>query len=85
MDFQFAFNIILGAFGTLVGWLLNTLYNSMKDLTAADKILADKVQHIEVLVAGNYIPRHEFEAKMDAFFNKLDKIETKIDMKFNGR
>lgn len=84
MDFQSAFNIVLGAFGALVGWLLNTLYNSMKDLTAADKLLTNKVQSIEVLVAGNYIPRHEFEAKMDAFFAKLDKIETKIDMKFHG-
>jgi|WetSurMetagenome_2_1015567.scaffolds.fasta_scaffold1192952_2 hypothetical protein len=79
MDFQTLFNIVLGAFGTLVGWLLNTLYNSMKDLTNADKILADKVQTIEVLVAGNYIPRHEFETKLTAIFHKLDRIEDKID------
>lgn len=85
MDFQSAFNIILGAFGALVGWLLNTLYNSMKDLTTADKMLTDKVQAIEVLVAGHYIPRPEFEAKMDAFFAKLDKIEAKIDIRFNGK
>lgn len=85
MDFQSAFNIILGAFGALVGWLLNTLYNSMKDLTNADNQLATKVQSIEVLVAGHYIPRQEFEAKMDAFFSKLDKIEQKIDQRFNGK
>ena len=82
MDFQTAFNIILGAFGALVGWLLNTLYISMKDFTKADQILADKVQTIEVLVAGHYIPRPEFENKMDALFNKLDKIEDKIDVRF---
>jgi len=85
VDFQFAFNIVLSAFGALVGWLLNTLYNSMKDLTTADKMLTEKVQHIEVLVAGNYIPRHEFEGKMDAFFAKLDKIEFKIDTRLHGR
>jgi hypothetical protein len=84
-DFQTAFNIILGAFGALSGWLLNTLYSCMKELTVADKLLADKVQHIEVLVAGHYIPRHEFEAKMETFFMKLDKIENKIDMRFNGK
>lgn len=81
LDFQVAFNIVFGAFSGLAGWLLNTLYNSMKDLTQADKELADKVQAIEVLVAGQYPTRSEFEAKMDAVFRKLDSIESKIDRK----
>ena len=59
MDFQTAFNLVFGAFSALAGWLLNVLYNSMKDLTKADKLLTDKVQHIEVLVAGHYLPRLE--------------------------
>lgn len=85
MDFQTGFNIVLGAFGALVGWLLNTLYNSMKDLTKADQILADKVQTIEVLVAGHYLPRQEFDSKMDALFKKLDKIEDKLDAKLDKK
>ena len=85
MDFQTAFNIVLGAFGALVGWLLNTLYNSMKDLTKADQVLADKVQTIEVLVAGHYLPRQEFDGKMDALFKKLDKIEDKLDAKLDKK
>lgn len=84
MDWQIAFNIAFGALGTLGGWVLKVLHESLRDLQDADSKLANKVQTIEVLVAGNYIPRHEFEAKMDAFFNKLDKIESKIDMKFYG-
>ena len=83
MDFQTGFNIVLGALGTLVGWMLNTLYNSMKDLTKADQVLADKVQTIEVLVAGHYLPRQEFDGKMDALFKKLDKIEDKLDAKLD--
>lgn len=85
MDFQTGFNIVLGAFGTLVGWVLNTLYNSMKDLTKADQVLADKVQTIEVLVAGHYLPRQEFDGKMDALFKKLDKIEDKLDAKLDKK
>lgn len=81
LDFQVAFNIVLGAFSALAGWLLNTLYNSMKDLTRADKELTDKVQSIEVLVAGHYPTRTEFETKIDAVFRKLDSIESKIDRK----
>lgn len=81
IDFQSAFNTLLIVFSGLVGWLLRTLYSSMKDLTAADKELTDKVQAIEVLVAGHYPTRTEFESKIDAVFRKLDSIESKIDRK----
>lgn len=83
VDFQTAFNILLGAFSALAGWLLNNLYQSMRDLTRADSDLATKVQAIEVLVAGQYIKRSEFEAKIDALFKKLDGIEDKIDSKIS--
>jgi hypothetical protein len=56
----------------------------MRDLAHADSILADKVQAIEVLVAGKYIQRTEFEAKIEALFAKLDSIEDKIDRKISG-
>lgn len=84
VDFQTAFNILLGAFSGLAGWLMNNLYQSMRDLTIADSDLAGKVQAIEVLVAGKYIQRAEFDAKIDAMFAKLDTIETKIDRKLDA-
>lgn len=79
MDFQTAFNIVLTAFGGLVGWLLNVLYSNMRDLTEADQLLSDKVQGIEVLVAGNYVKRSEFEVLISKIEAKLDRIEDKID------
>lgn len=79
MDWQVAFNLVFGAFSALSGWLLNTLYISMKELNKADQVLAEKLQTIEVLVAGNYIPRPEFERNIDAVFKKLDRIEDKLD------
>lgn len=82
VDFQTAFNVILGAFSALVGWLLNTLYQSMRDLTKADAELTSKVNQIEVLVAGTYVKRAEFDSKVDAMFHKLDAIENKLDRKF---
>lgn len=84
VDFQTAFNILLGAFSGLAGWLLNNLFQSMRDLTQADAELATKVQAIEVLVAGKYIQRSEFDAKIDALFVKLDTIEDKIERKFEA-
>jgi hypothetical protein len=84
VDFQTAFNIVLGAFSALVGWLLNTLYQSMRELTQADAALTGKVNQIEVLVAGTYVKRAEFESKVDAMFHKLDSIEEKIDRRLEG-
>lgn len=78
-DFQFLFNIVLGLLYMLGGWLMNNLYQSLRDLTRADSELAGKVQQIEVLVAGTYIKRAEFESKLDAVFTKLDSIESKLD------
>lgn len=85
VDFQVAFNIALGAFSGLAGWLLNNLYQSMRDLTKADADLSTKVQAIEVLVAGNYIKRVEFDTKIDALFRKLDDIDEKLDRRTSGR
>lgn len=84
VDFQTAFNVVLGAFSALVGWLLNTLYQSMRDLTKADADLTSKVNQIEVLVAGTYVKRAEFDQKIDAMFNKLDAIEEKLDRRLDG-
>ena len=84
VDFQTAFNVLLVAFSALAGWLLNNLTQSMRDLTRADANLAIKVQNIELLVAGNYIKRDEFDSKINAVFHKLDKIEEKLDRRIEG-
>lgn len=84
VDFQTAFNIVLGAFSALCGWLLNTLYQSLRELTKADADLTSKVNQIEVLVAGTYVKRTEFDQKIDAMFHKLDAIEEKLDRRLDG-
>ena len=53
----------------------------LKSLQDADERLATKVQAIEVLVAGQYIKREDFDKTVSALFTKLDRIEEKIDRK----
>ena len=84
MDFQTAFNLLATAFGAVCGWLFNNLWTAMRDLAKADTDLTNKVQAIELLVAGQYVKRTEFEAKVDAMFHKLDSIESKIDRKLDS-
>ena len=78
---QAIFNIAVSVVGFLGGWWLKVLWDAVKDLQAADKDLAEKVGEIEVLVAGSYITRHDFDKIAAAIFAKLDKIEDKLDRK----
>ena len=74
-------NWLLAGFGALIGFLLNAVWQAVKDLQKADKELASKVGEIEVLVAGAYVKRDELDRAIDQLFAKLDQIEMKIDKK----
>lgn len=74
-------NWLLAGFGALIGFLLNAVWQAVKDLQKADKTLADKVSSIEVLVAGDYVKRDSFEKAIERLFEKLDHIEEKLDKK----
>ena len=78
---QTIINWLLAGFGALIGFLLNAVWQAVKDLQAADKVLSEKVGNIEVLVAGDYVRKDEFMSQMNALFTKLDKIEDKLDKK----
>lgn len=80
-DYQVLFNIVVGILGVMGGWLLNTMWSSLKDLQTADAKLVEKVSAIEVLVAGQYVTREEFTTTMNAVFLKLDRIQETINKK----
>ena len=75
------YNWILTGFSAVLGFLLHSVWEAVKDLQKADAELTKRVGEIEVLVAGNYVTRQEFTNTVDALFRKLDKIEEKIDKK----
>jgi hypothetical protein len=81
MDPQIAFNVAVGVAGTLGGWWLNVVWGALKDLQTADKALIEKVGAIEVLVAGRYLTRDEFNGTITALFAKLDKIQDLLNRK----
>ena len=74
-------NWLLGGFGALIGFLLNAVWQAVKDLQKTDKELATKVAEIEVLVAGAYVKKDEFTSSINTLFAKLDRIEDKIGRK----
>ena len=80
MDQQIV-NWMLAGFGGLIGFLLNAVWQAVKDLQKTDKELATKVSEIEVLVAGAYVKKDDFNELSKALFSKLDRIEDKLDGK----
>jgi hypothetical protein len=66
---------------TLFGWFLRVSWDSLSKLQEQDRELADKVARIEVLVAGEYVKKDDFERVIERLFDKLDHIEIKIDNK----
>ena len=78
---QTVVNWVMSGFGALLGFLLKSVWQAVKDLQTADKALVDKVASIEVLVAGNYVKRDDFERMVAGIFMKLDRIEDKMGSK----
>lgn len=75
---QSLLNWIFGLTNIVIGAVLKWVWDSHKELRDADKELTDKVSKIEVLVAGQYITREEFDRAIQRIFDKLDHIEMKI-------
>ena len=78
---QTLFNYALALCGALGGWVLKVIWDAVKDLQAADKVLVEKVNTIEILIAGNYMSKQDFDKIAIAIFAKLDKIDDKLDRK----
>lgn len=79
MDTQTLINILFACAGAMGGWILNNLKSSIEALQKADTSLADKVQHIEVLVAGTYVKRDDLDKMASVVHQRFDKLEEKID------
>ena len=80
---QMIINWVLTIAGIFGGWVLKILYDRLHELQVADISLAEKVQAIEILVAGQYPKRIEMERMYEALLLKLDRIEGKLDRKMD--
>ena len=81
METQNLINIIIAVVNFFGGWTLKIIWDALRALQSADRDLTSKVSAIEVLVAGNYVSRDEFQKSILAVFTKLDRIEDKLDHK----
>lgn len=80
---QTIINWALSVVSLLGGFMLNAVWQAVKDLQSADKDLADKVAAVDKVIAGDYVRREEFADMTKALFSKLDRIEDKVDRKID--
>ena len=66
---------------TSLGFLAHTIWSSIRDMQKAQSRLQTRLSEVEVLVAGSYVKRQEFERFVDRVIDKLDIIDAKIDNK----
>jgi len=78
---QTIYNWAFGLLNLVFGFFLKAIWDSYKELKVTDMTLAEKVNGIEILVAGNYVKKDDFDRFTDAIFTKLDKISDKLDNK----
>lgn len=81
MNDQVIFNIIIGVAGSLGGWWMKVMWETIKEAQHANKELVQKVASLEVLIAGDYVKHEQFDRTLNAIFAKLDLIMEKIDRK----
>lgn len=74
-------NYLFGGINLVIGFFLKVIWDSYKELKKTDANLAEKVNSIEILVAGQYVKRDDFDRVANAIFVKLDKISDKLDLK----
>jgi hypothetical protein len=56
----------------LLSFILHVLWGAVKNLQ-------EKLQHIELLVTGDYVKKNEMAACLESLEKKLDKIDAKLE------
>lgn len=75
MSYQEWFNILTALVGALGAWWMKTIWDELRENRKANKENGDRMQKIEVLIAGEYAKKSEIEALSRELFKKLGKLE----------
>lgn len=78
---QSTINWILGGASAALGFLGNVIWTAIRDLQNVQARTQRRLSEIEVLVAGDYLKKQEFEKFVDRVIVKLDSIDEKLDGK----
>lgn len=78
---QSLFNIVVGIAGVFGGFILNAIWQKTDKLEETDKQLVKSVNELAITVATLKTHHDEDSKKLDIIFEKLDRIDQKLDRK----
>lgn len=81
MDFQILFNIAVGLAAFFGGITFASIMRRIDKLEETDGKLVTSINAIQVTVATQGTQRTEDSKKLDSIFEKLEKIDEKLDRK----
>jgi len=80
---QTLINYLMGGFGAAISFILRVIWEGLRELQKCDLEITSKINEIQLLVAGQYVKKEDLEKLSTALFNKLDRIELKVDGKMD--
>lgn len=78
---QVIFNIAVSLSAFLGAWVLKSITDTMKDMRQSEHSLRNKLQAIEVVMAGKYVSKEDLNSVANTLSVKLDRISDKLDTK----
>ena len=78
---QTLINYLMAGFGAAISFILRVIWEGLRELQKCDLEITSKINEIQLLVAGQYVKKEDLEKLSTALFNKLDRIELKVDGK----
>ncbi len=78
---QSLFNMVIGVAGLFGGFILKAIWDKTDKLEKTDASLVKSVNELAIVVATLKAHHDEDSKKLDIIFEKLDKIDLKLDKK----
>lgn len=78
---QNIFNVVIGFAAFCGGWILKTLWEVIRDVQKHQRETDTRMSSLEVLVAGKYVLREDFDRTMMQVNTKLDYIVDTLNHK----
>lgn len=79
---QSLINWAFTAVGALIGFVMNIIWQEIRQLRKdhetlqqEDKLIVERITSVEILVAGDYVKKAEFDIIANKLFDKVDEIK----------
>jgi len=73
--------IIVTVFNGIISYWVNQISKNQDTLVADQKILTEKLQHLEVKLPNEYVKKTDLDYRLSRIEHILDQIMTKLDQK----